>query len=69
MNHYLEIVTPEVQRAISEQEPDKLFANEGGAMIGNGAVWFRCPDDLLTNGDTGSFHCDDRDIRILAIGD
>lgn len=67
LKHYSEILTPKVEAAIANQKPENLFANDGGIMIGDGEVWFRCPDGLLTKRENGSYACDDGDIRIVTI--
>jgi hypothetical protein len=34
------IITPDIERAVLAQQPEKLFRNSHGAMVGNGEVWF-----------------------------
>ena len=36
---YRQIFTPDVKAAILRQEPDEIFRNSKGAMLGNGEVW------------------------------
>jgi len=67
LKHRSEILTSAVKEAISGQSPANLFANEGGIMIGNGEVWFRCPDRMLVELEVGSYRCDDVNIRIVRI--
>ncbi len=45
-DHYEEIFTPRVTRAILDQRTDLFFGSKGGVMIGNGEVWFEqeCPN-------------------------
>ncbi|MBX9704884.1 MAG: hypothetical protein K5Q00_01405 [Gammaproteobacteria bacterium] len=40
ITNYSQIFTPNVTKAIIDQDPYTLFANDQGAMIGNGQVWF-----------------------------
>jgi hypothetical protein len=42
-----QIVTPAVLAAMSQANYDDLFANDQGAMIGNGTVWFNPFDEGL----------------------
>jgi hypothetical protein len=43
---YEEIFTPEVRRAVLDQQFDRLFGRDQGVMIGNGEIWF---DHSCTN--------------------
>lgn len=38
--HYDEIFSPDVIAAIQKQDPEKLFKNWQGVMVGSGEVWF-----------------------------
>ena len=38
---FAEIFTPKVREAVAGQQPDALFRNAQGAMIGDGQVWCR----------------------------
>jgi len=39
LRNYSTIMTPDVRKAILQQDPYTLFANSKGIMIGNGDVW------------------------------
>jgi len=41
LRRYRKILTPRVKKAVIEQSSDCLFGNWQGAMIGDGAIWFR----------------------------
>ncbi|REE85143.1 hypothetical protein A8990_11361 [Paenibacillus taihuensis] len=40
VEHYDEIITEGVKKAIANQSVDKLFVNYQGVMVGNGDIWF-----------------------------
>ncbi|MBX7198747.1 MAG: hypothetical protein K1X51_05175 [Rhodospirillaceae bacterium] len=40
LKRYPAIVTPELKHAVIAQEPQCLFANYQGVMVGNGEIWF-----------------------------
>lgn len=53
------IVTPEVRKAVADQQFSRLFVNDQGVMIGDGQVWITgiCKDNA----------CKHSDVRIIAI--
>ncbi len=48
--NYEKIITPEVVKAVSEQDFGKVFVNQQGVMIGSGQVWLsgQCLDQACT---------------------
>ncbi|MBN7839665.1 hypothetical protein J0L40_18085 [Stenotrophomonas maltophilia] len=48
--NYEKIITPEVVKAMSEQDFGKVFVNQQGVMIGSGQVWLsgQCLDQACT---------------------
>ncbi|SEN79975.1 hypothetical protein [Paenibacillus sp. OV219] len=40
VQHYDEIITEPVKKAIANQSVDQLFVNYQGVMVGNGDIWF-----------------------------
>lgn len=48
--NYEKIITPEVVKAVSEQDFGKAFVNQQGVMIGSGQVWLngQCLDKACT---------------------
>lgn len=40
VDQYDAIITPSVTKAIANQNPDNLFVNYQGVMVGNGEIWF-----------------------------
>ena len=56
---YTQIVTPAIQRVITEQRYADLFVNSSGVMFGNGQVWLRgiCKDA----------QCQQFDVKVVTI--
>lgn len=40
VSHYDQVFTPGVIKAVLAQDPYTLYANDQGAMLGNGQIWF-----------------------------
>lgn len=40
ISHYDQVFTPGVIKAVLAQDPYTLYANDQGAMLGNGQIWF-----------------------------
>lgn len=59
VDNWNRIVTPEVRKAVADQQFSKLFVNDQGVMIGDGQVWITgiCKDNA----------CKHSDVRIITI--
>jgi hypothetical protein len=56
LRHYDEIINAYVRDAVKKQNPDDLFKNWGGIMVGRGAIWFDRISDGNVNEDLWPYH-------------
>jgi hypothetical protein len=57
--NYEKIITPEVVKAVSEQDFGKVFVNQQGVMIGSGQVWL--------NGTCLDQACTETEVKVITI--
>lgn len=57
--HFSDIFTPTIARAVVEQKHQDLFVNYQGVMFGNGQVWI--------NGICKDAACTDFDVKVITI--
>jgi len=63
LKRYHEVFNENVVRAIKTQEPDTLFANWQGVMVGDGQIWFA---GVCGGKDRGA-PCADRTIKVITV--
>ncbi len=63
LKRYREVFNDNVVRAMKAQEPDTLFANWQGVMVGDGQIWF----SGLCAGKDRDTPCADKVIKVITV--
>jgi len=63
LRRYHEVFNENVIRAIKAQEPDTLFANWQGVMVGDGQIWFAA----VCKGKDRDTRCADKTIKAISV--
>jgi hypothetical protein len=63
LRRYREVFNENVIRAVKAQEPDTLFANWQGVMLGDGQVWF----SGVCAGKDRDTPCADKTIKVITV--
>ena len=63
LRRYREVFNENVIRAVKAQEPDTLFANWQGVMLGDGQIWF----SGVCAGKDRDTACADKTIKVITV--
>jgi hypothetical protein len=63
LRRYREVFNENVMRAVKAQEPDTLFANWQGVMLGDGQIWF----SGVCAGKDRDTPCADKTVKVITV--